>query len=226
MNFAFGMPFFPKGTWRAACVEPQRKIESPFCILELECICARQGLPLAVTTSPPQETCGPELCAAPYPGLLKPCRPGSRAQTLLPVEFGLALLFFCLLRYTLVAGAEAPQRSPASGTLCALMWWMLHKPALLQRGGGGCMSGGEAAPVQSHPSPTEPTGSSYPPVTASSTSTRSLLPGDQIRGSPAGQHGMAESPRLSLGSDPRVPQPRTLLRHRLLPLAPWTHSWG
>lgn len=67
-NFAFGVPFFPKGAWRAACVEPQRKIESPFRVLELEGICARQGLPLEVTTSPPRGTRGPELAAAPHHG--------------------------------------------------------------------------------------------------------------------------------------------------------------
>lgn len=56
MNFAFGVPFFPKGAWRAACVEPQRRTEPPS-------LC-RARSPGAVTTS-----CGPRVGAAPTKAL-------------------------------------------------------------------------------------------------------------------------------------------------------------
>lgn len=56
---AFGVSFFPKGSWRAAFVVPQRKRSLFSCVLELGGICARQGGLLAVTTSPPA---GQGLC--------------------------------------------------------------------------------------------------------------------------------------------------------------------
>lgn len=49
---AFGVSFFPKGSWRAAFIVPQRKRSLFSCALELRGICARQGDLLAVTTSP------------------------------------------------------------------------------------------------------------------------------------------------------------------------------
>lgn len=67
-NFAFGAPFVPKGAWRAACVEPQGKIESPFCISELEGIRARQGLLLAVTTALPEGRVAPSWVQPPTAG--------------------------------------------------------------------------------------------------------------------------------------------------------------
>lgn len=58
---AFGVSFFPKGSWRAAFVVPQRKRSLFSRALELGGIYARQGGLLAVTTSPPE---GQGLCLA------------------------------------------------------------------------------------------------------------------------------------------------------------------
>lgn len=80
----------------------------------------------------------------------------------------------------------------------ALTWWMLHGPALLRRDGGGCVSGGQAAPIQSHPVPRSRPGRSDPGLPCGTA---------QHRGKPQAEPGLRPPPGAAAGHPAPAPAP-------------------